>query len=195
MYLKYLTLLALLCFSISSFSEENADGQVNCEYSLEDFLVMELVDQIEGQSRFNAKVEAVKIVQKQCQSMKDKGDKTITIIGGEVRISDFSDRWDGCDDSFFCKNSAGYESQVNQIVQKIVLFSREKERKKREAEYKKNPPKKRKAVAKKSTQEKEPPLWRCKKVFFYLYDTILYDKDRMLGHINAHGKDSCKRAN
>jgi hypothetical protein len=190
---KYILIILVLLQTNLSFCEET--DQVACAQSLEDFLIMELVDDIENLSRFNAKDAAKKLVLTQCRTEKDQGNDTITIKNGKIRFSEFSDQYDVQDPVYFCKNNAGHRSHVSQVSQKIIQFSREKERKKRELAYRNNPPKKkqeaRKRVAPKSKKEE---MWVCSPPN-YLDIRRLVNKQVMETLVLTHGAGVCKRAN
>ncbi len=176
----------------SYISAHANDNKIACEYGIPEFFVMELVDSIEKQSRFNARELSKKLILKQCQNEVDKGNRNIRVRGGKIKFSQFSDTYDVKDPLFFCKNRRGYESYLANLAQKFTLFSRERERRKREEEYRKNPRKseKKPLVRRVSSTVKKPELWDCK-IHNYIRTIKRVGKQEKETLTNTYGEESC----
>lgn len=193
MNLKFILVIIAILNSSYSFSVES--DQIECAHSLEDFLIMELVNDIENLSRFNAKDAAIKMVLNQCQTELDKGNDAIRIKNGKLRFSEFSDQYNVQDPVFFCKNNSGHRAHVSQITQKIIQFSREKERAKRERALRDSPPQERpRTVNRVPPKNKKEKMWSCN-IPNYIKTRKIVNKSMMETLVIAHGAGSCRLMN
>jgi hypothetical protein len=186
--LPHILLSYLLTFSPLVLSNDNT---IACIAGLTDYLDIELVEMIEKQSMFNAKKIAENLILQKCKLESLAGNQDISIGTRGIRFSQFSFTYDSNDKFFYCKNKAGHEAYLSSLAQKLTLFSRERERIKREEQYGAPEPRRRKYIRPVSTKE---TTWDCINPFYYFTPKVeKLNKSEMEVFESAH-PGSCTKS-
>jgi hypothetical protein len=193
---KLLRILTTFLLFLSCFANANDNKDtIACLAGLFDYLDIELVEMIEKQSYFNAKKLAKELILNKCRREVSNGNKDIVVGKTKIIFTQYSDTFDTNDDLFFCKNKSGYESYLSTFAQKLTLFSRERERIKREKELKLNPPKPRRVSLNRSQpRASKVETWDCVNPFYYMRKVKKLTKSEMEAFIIAHPNSCAKSA-
>ena len=181
--------LLIITTSIASSSDASNKENVTCDRNSEDFLVMELFQQMVKLSDYNSSKAAKTLILNLCKKEQETGNKDVYIRGEKIIFSQFSDQYDVNDPTYFCKNNAGYSAYLASITSKLRTLSLDKTRKERALFLKDNPLRPLKPLP--QSKPKQEDRWNCEYPNYVKSYRMNYNRARMEEHLLAHPGFKC----